>query len=124
MQFGLYLVKHRVITSEDFVKAIEYQLASRPLLGALAIEMGTLSVNEVFQVLRTQADDPTEMFGELAVNASMLTEDELSDLLYRQASRAQPIASIVVALGLVSAEDVQQHFIDYRAKSSAMEMHQ
>ena len=124
MQFGLYLVKQGVITSAEFVEALEHQFTTRPQLGALAIELGLLSVREVFFILRAQANDPKEMFGELAISESLLTEDELVGLLYRQSLRAQPIGQIVVELGFASADEIERHLTDYRAKCHAKDTHQ
>ena len=75
MHFGLYLVKNNVIDSDLFVTALEQQLASRPLLGSLAIETHKLSVKQVFQVLRAQFDTPGELFGEIAINLGFLTKE-------------------------------------------------
>lgn len=117
MHFGLYLVKYGAISAEQFVTALERQLASRPQLGALAIELDMLSVREVFQVLRAQADNPQELFGELAVEAEMLTTDELASLLYCQSVRSQPMAEVVVELGFATPDVAQTHLSEYRSAS-------
>jgi len=54
MQFGLYLVKHGMITASQFAQALEAQLASRPQIGALAIETGKLTVKQVFGILSSR----------------------------------------------------------------------
>lgn len=121
MHFGLYLVKHGVITSAQFIKALECQLLSRPQLGALALEQGKLSVKEIFQVLQAQADDPRKLFGELAIKAGMLSEDELDSLLYRQSTRTLPMPKIVVELGFVTADVAQECLVEYRSETSNAE---
>ena len=115
MQFGLYLVKQGVLTTSQFVEALEHQLASRPQLGALAIELGKLKVKDVFTILRAQADNPQELFGHLAVKSGQLTEDELTSLLYRQSVSVQPMAAVVVELGFLSPEVTKFHLAEYRA---------
>jgi len=114
MQFGLYLVKHGMITANQFVQALEAQLASRPQIGALAIETGKLSVKQVFGVLRSQADMPQEMFGELAVKSGAMAEDELIVLLYHQSVRGKPMALILAELGFAAVGDLEEHFAEYR----------
>ena len=108
MVFGLYLVKQGVITANQFVMALESQLLSRPQVGALAIETRKTRTREAFQVLRSQADQPHRKFGELAVEADMLTPEELSGLLYQQSVRVKPITEILVEIGCVESQQVDQ----------------
>ena len=119
MQFGLYLVNQGMITANQFVKALETQLATRPLIGSLAIETGKLTVKQVFSILRTQADMPDQMFGELAVQNGLMTEDDLSGLLYQQTIRGKSMALILVELGFASAEDIDGHLSEYRLANGA-----
>jgi len=113
MQFGLYLVNHGLITANQFVQALEAQLASRPLLGSLAIETGKLSVKQVFSILRSQADMPQKLFGELAVQHGFLAEDDLSGLLYQQSQRGNSMALILVELGFAEANDIDEQLAEY-----------
>ena len=119
MQFGLYLVKHGMITANQFVKALEAQLASRPQIGALAIESGKLSVKQIFSILRKQADMPQEMFGELAVQSGAMTEDELILLLYQQSVRTKSMPLILGELGFAATDDIETHFAEYRLACGA-----
>ncbi len=121
MHFGLYLVKHGVITSTQFIEALERQILSRPQLGALALEQGKLSVKEIFQVLQAQADDPRKLFGEIAVKAGMLSEDDLESLLYRQSIRTLPMSKIIVELGFVTADVAEECLVEYRSTTSSVE---
>ncbi len=117
MHFGLYLVKQGAITCEQFVDALERQLESRTQLGALAIEKEILSVKQVFHILRFQADMPEELFGEIAVQEKLLTEEELSNLIYLQSVRVRPMAEIVVESGFVTPYDLQKHYLEYRREN-------
>ncbi|NOY28603.1 MAG: hypothetical protein GXP28_00070 [Planctomycetes bacterium] len=113
MKFGLYLVEHGMITTDQFVKALEVQLASRPLIGALAIETGKLSVKQVFSILRTQADMPHEMFGALAIQAGFLTKIDLDALLYEQSVRGTPMPQILGELEFAEAGDLEEQFAEF-----------
>jgi len=119
MQFGLYLVNQGMITASQFVQALEAQLASRPLIGSMAIETGKLSVKQVFSVLRSQADMPQEMFGELAVQKEFMTEEELLGLLYQQSLRGDSMALILVELGFADASDIDEQLAEYRLTCGA-----
>ena len=119
MHFGLYLVKKGRITANQFVEALEAQLASRPQLGALAIETGKLSVRQVFHVLRMQADRPEEMFGVLAQEAGFLREDDLAALLDCQTRRVLPLIQVIVNLGFCTAYEAEELFSGYRSSTNA-----
>ncbi|MCA9231043.1 MAG: hypothetical protein KDA57_10345 [Planctomycetales bacterium] len=106
-----------MISSNQFVQALEKQLASRPQLGALAIDTGKLTVKQVFEILRLQADEPHVRFGELAVRAQLLTQEELASLLFHQSVRVKPMAKILVEMGFASTSDIDEHFAEYRAAS-------
>jgi len=113
MKFGLYLVEHGVITTDQFVEALKIQLASRPLIGALAIETGILSVKQVFSILRTQADMPHEMFGKLAIQAGFMTKDELMGLLFQQSVQEKPMPQVLTELKLVEAGDIEEQLAEF-----------
>jgi len=119
MQFGLSLLKQGVITSEQFVDALKLQLASRPQLGAIAIEFEKLSVREVFSILREQAKEAEtkQRFGELAVESRLLDEEELASLLYFQSVRVRPMEEIFVEQGILSVETAGQYWRSYRRSS-------
>ncbi len=119
MHFGLYLVKHGMITGNQFIESLEAQLASRPQLGALAIETGKLSVKQVFSVLRIQADKPQELFGQISVEEGFLSESDLSSLLYQQLVEVTPMSQIVQEKGLGTAEDIEEHLVEYHAACRA-----
>jgi len=121
MKFGLYLVEHGMITTDQFVKALEVQLTSRPLIGALAIETGKLSVKQVFSILRTQADMPHEMFGELAIQAGFLTKDDLDGLLYQQSVRGTPMPQILGELEFAEASDLEEQLAEFSITCSGID---
>ena len=114
MQFGLYMVRNGMLDCEQFVHALEQQLASRPQLGSLAIETGKLSVKQVFQILRLQCDAPGELFGELAVKLGFITEEELAGLIFLQSVRQQPMSEIIIENGVASESEVQESLANYR----------
>lgn len=114
MNFGLYLVHQGAITAEQFVEALENQLVTKPQIGSLAVEMNKLSIKQVFSILRLQADMPNKMFGELAVENDLITTDELATLLYHQLVRVKPIAEIILELGFLSGDEIDQQQREFR----------
>jgi len=59
------------------------------------------------------------MFGELAVRSGAMTEDELVGLLYHQTVRGKPISLILAELGFAEADDLEDHFSEYRTSCGA-----
>jgi len=114
MQFGMYLVDNGVISCEEFFEALKLQLHSRPQLGALAIETRRLTFRQVFAVLRTQCDEPNELFGEIAIRLGYLTDETLAQLLDEQAARAKPLIEVLVDNDFISAELAEEHHAEYR----------
>ena len=117
MNFGLSLVKKGHITAEQYVSAAEKQFALRPMVGTVAIEIGKLSMKEVFEILRDQADAPSKMFGEIAVESGLLTEEDLAVILYHQSISVPPISEILVELGIMSPYEVDSLLQEFRQVS-------
>jgi len=114
MQFAMYLVEDGVISCEEFFEAVKLQLRSRPQLGALAIESRRLSFRQVSAILRTQCDEPNELFGEIAVRLGYLTPEDLADLLAEQAAQAKPLLEVLVENHFLSADEAEHHYAEYR----------
>lgn len=101
------LVRHGVITAEQFVQAVEWQLAHRPRLGRLALETGKLSMKQVFAVLEAQTDN-SKPFGETAVDLGFLKRRQVNTLLKQQAERTPPLAQCLIEIGAVRPEVLEQ----------------
>ena len=114
MIFGMYLVNKGRITCAEFFSLLEQQIASRPQLGTLGIEMGRLSVKQVFQILRTQCDDSVQMFGEAAVGLGYLTEQEVAMLVYEQSRRAASMSDLLALNGYAEPDTIESWLGEYR----------
>ncbi len=101
------LVRHGFITADQFVQAVEYQLAQRPRLGRLALESRKLTMKQVFAVLtrQTEQDKP---FGETAVELGYLTTRQVNSLLKQQAQRTLPLAQCLVEIGAIDPETLER----------------
>ena len=114
MHFGLYLKRKGIITAEQLVAALDEQLNNLVPIGQLALEEGTLSARDIFEVLRAQSDSPCERFGELAVEMGMMTRDDLMRLLMLQADRRRPITDILMEQGVLSEQKAAAEMAAYR----------
>jgi hypothetical protein len=114
MHFGLYLRKKGLITSEQFIAALESQLSTMVTIGQLALEEGVLSARDIFDVLQSQNDCPSELFGQLAVELGMMSREDLMRLLMVQADRKRPLAAILVEQGALSDAEMARELAEYR----------
>jgi hypothetical protein len=114
MHFGLYLKKKGVITADQFVAAVEAQLNSLPRIGQLAMEAGIISPRDIFDILRAQDEYPNIRFGELAIEMGLMTHEELTRLLMEQTDRKRPLADILVAQGVLTADQKSAELREFR----------
>ncbi|MCA9217759.1 MAG: hypothetical protein KDB27_32040 [Planctomycetales bacterium] len=115
MWFACYLHKKGIITGDQFAEAVREQLSRRPLLGAIAIQSGKLSVKQVMRVFTVQADDLEKAFGELAIELGFLTEEDLAQLLLEQANSAPQLSEILVETGALTREQMLDELAQYRS---------
>lgn len=116
MDFGLHLKQSGVITAEQLVSAIETQLGTLVPIGQLALEEGTLSARQIFDVLHAQNNAPSVRFGDLAIELGLLTRDDVMRLLMIQADRRRPIVDILVEQGVLTSDRASQELSAYRRK--------
>ncbi|MAT69022.1 MAG: hypothetical protein CMJ58_05805 [Planctomycetaceae bacterium] len=114
MYFGMHLVRQGLLTTDDFFALLEQQVASRPPMGALAIETGKLTMKQVFEVLEAQCEETSQMFGEAAVRLGFLSEQDLAVLIYEQARRAMSMTELLVLNGHAEPETAEHWLQQYR----------
>jgi hypothetical protein len=112
MQFGIYLVRHGVITSDQFVDALDRQLHGRVPIGELAIKRGYLTMHQVFDILDRQAEDG-RLFGQIAVDAGYLTESVLNDLLHEQAEYVPSFRIVLAEMRILPDDVIQRQWREY-----------
>ena len=106
MRFGLYLVREGILRPDQFVVALEKQLAESAPLGTLALQAGKLNMRQVFEILAEQ-DDCKDRFGEVAVRLGFLTEYEVSNLLAQQVLQLRPLKEVLMTEGVLDARTVE-----------------
>lgn len=118
MFFELHLVRKGLITSDQFVTALEKQLHSRPQLGSIAMELKALSVHQVFEILKAQVDVP-ESFGQTAIRLGFMSVPKLAELLMEQQDRQPPISDILMEMGVLSNEVRVRELSEFRRLNAA-----
>ena len=117
MWFASILHEQGVITGDQFAAAVREQLLRRPLLGMIAVQQGKLTVRQVREIFSAQATCLKKPFGEIAIELGMITEEELSELLFMQSNSVPQLRDILVELGILTEEQVENCLQQARASS-------
>jgi CheY-specific phosphatase CheX/transposase-like protein len=110
--FGQFLLEKGRITSQQLVDALEYQKAVNPPIGALALEHGMLTANQVYAVLKQLKND--KQFGELAVAMGMLSAAQVNELKQMQSSHKVLLGEALIAKGYISVEALERELKEYK----------
>lgn len=81
--FGNYLIGKKVITADEYHKAIDNQLKVRVKLGTIAIADGLLTEEQVDIINRLQMQED-KRFGDIAQEKGLLTDEQIGVLLRKQ----------------------------------------
>jgi len=112
--FVHYLVARHVIDEPIAKLALERQKEKTPQLGRMAMDSGLMSMKQIFETLRVQAD--TEIrFGQQAVNLGYISQDDLKELLQSQINARPGIGGVLLEMGAIDEErldELRVSFID------------
>jgi hypothetical protein len=114
MKFALYIKSKGVISAEQLVAALEVQQERLPPIGQLAIEENLLTTREVFHVLCSQSEAPSERFGDTAIDLGLMTQSQLHWLLAIQLERREPLEEILVEQRALSPYQMVEELTEYR----------
>ena len=112
-RFGQFLVESSVISSEHVVQALAIQRERRESFGRICLNLGKLTVAQVFEILNLQALAPHEMFGELCVELGFLSPDEVGHVLQVQQETRPPLGEILVEIGALDADRLDELVTEY-----------
>lgn len=116
MHFGIYLRRKGIVSSEQFVAALETQFEQLVPIGQLALEEGILSARDIFAILSAQQNAPLDRFGEIAIELGLMTADELMRLLMIQSDRKRPLTDILIEQGTLDEKSAAAELLAYRTQ--------
>jgi hypothetical protein len=93
--FGSYLVKKRLITEVDMLKALTYQSEQTPSFIDVALRFNLLDRKRVYEVLTHQADTDLS-FEEVAVHREYLTLEQMLRINEEREKARPPLGEILV----------------------------
>lgn len=108
-----YLFRLGLITAEvrEYVRGKTEEL--RVPIGRVLINNGRLRIKQVMTILEEQADNPSLLFGEIAIRQGVLTPAEVDEALCEQASASSHPADILVREKLVDSDKLLPAVVDY-----------
>ncbi len=115
MDFGIYLVRRGLISSDDYVDACEARLNARRKLGELALSTRKLTMRQVMAILDAQPDSG-KPFGQLAVEMGYLTQSEVLELLGMQVDLCPSILEILSERLVLDEETLRQESQLFRSE--------
>lgn len=90
-------------TTDDVRRGHAWRVDHRPQLGKLALMSGSLTVRQVFAVLKRQAI-AGGLFGEIAVELGYLDRGTLYDLLEQQTRLTPTLSDALLNLAIITPE--------------------
>ncbi len=110
--FGYYLVERGLVTSDHVLEALDRQHTDRVPIGQLAQRTGTLTKEQVYEVLNHQDDEvkqgqPKKPFGQVAREMGLLKKRDIVMLLGEQSFRRKPLGEILVEMGAITEDRME-----------------
>lgn len=102
LEFALFLVKYGIVTSDQFVAAVDEQIRRQPPIGSLAIRANLMTVRQVIAVLESQ-ELQYRPFGQIAIDMGFLTVPQVERLLAVQVQSRPNIDQLLMEQGQIDA---------------------
>ncbi len=120
--FGQFLLEKGAISSEDLIKALEYQKENHQRFGSYALRMGYLTVEQLNELYRLQLQK-SEKIGELAIQKGYLTPQQVEEILQRQRNDHLMLGEILVKLKFIEREKLYSLLDEYHRITHSEETH-
>ena len=103
------MIEKDVISKEDLDVALKFQTEKSLKLGALAVEDGLLTEQQLSAIMdRQRAVEDAGLFGEIAINMKLLSKEQVSSLLEKQKEYDHIIGQILVLSGALSKNEKEK----------------
>ncbi len=127
MKFGEFLVQRHTVATTHLVAALERQRQAQQPLGRIALRHELLSINEVFNILKLQADridaqtndQDDYLFGDLAIELGFLNEEELFKILRIQLETRPALGDTLVEMGVLTTDQLREEITAFRSLAPA-----
>ena len=117
--FGQYLLEKGRISSQQLVDGLEYQKSISSPMGALALDHGLLTADQVKMILGRQWKTE-KRFGELAVSLGLLAQAQVDELLQAQSSHKLLLGEALMVKGYISVETLERELREYKREEDKL----
>ena len=115
--FGHYLLTNKIIDADELHAALTAVSRIKVKLGAIAIDSGYMSAEQVDEVHELQ-HTLDKRFGDIAVEKGFLTDDQVRELLSKQKNSNLILGQALIDFGFMSNKQFEDALTDYKKCSS------
>lgn len=116
MWLAIQFYKRGIVSAKDVCELMDYCYSNRSAIGEIAVRMRMLSVRQLFEILRAQADDHRP-FGIIAQEMNLLTRAQVDELRYRQYKETLDVREGMVSAGIMTSKEFDEALSQIRASS-------
>ncbi len=115
--FGHYLLTNNIIDADELHAALTAVSRIKVKLGAIAIDSGYMSAEQVDEVHELQHTHDRR-FGDIAVEKGFMTEAQVRELLSKQRNSNLILGQALIDFGFLSNKQFEEALADYKKSST------
>lgn len=112
MYFGDYLVQKQIISYEQLLQALCYQIESMPSMIRIVLDNKLVDAKEMLELLKKQAKDDLDIL-EILKNEKKLSPEKISELEMKQFAYKIPLGEALVKLNFSTLDAIDKHLKEF-----------
>jgi len=110
--FAQFLLERKAISPEDLLRCLDYRRWLTPFLGTLAVNTSVMTTEQVLEVVE-RCELERRHFGEVAVRMGYLNQEQVESLLTQQEGKRQSLSECLMKLGLLTRAQIETYRTGY-----------
>lgn len=119
--FGEFLIDRWVVTRGQLIEALELQAYRNPRAGAIAVQKGYLTEQQVEQINQKQRSTD-QRFVDLAVSMGLLTREQAEEILLYQKNNHLYLGEALLELGHITEDILERELAIFREEQAVYEL--
>ena len=120
MHFGEYLVKQKILSPHQILKALDEQRRRRHFIPLLLVEQGALPDYQALKFC-TEADENYEDFVDVLLHEGIVSEEQCKLIRTAWMRSGPPLGRLLVELGLIDEATRAEALSEYELSKSLVE---
>ena len=112
MYFGDYLVNEKIITTNQLLEALCFQLESMPSFFKILFEKQLVSSDKLLGLIKEQIKNDFDLITVLE-SKNLLTKDQINLIMQIQVNQKMPLGEVLVKLQFISSTQLHDHLENY-----------